>query len=382
MRMTTKTRTNTKLLVLTAMFIAIGIVLPMAFHSIPNAGKIMLPMHIPVILCGFICGPIYGLAAGVLTPILSSVMTEMPPLYPMAVIMLCELATYGFVSGILIRVIKTKWAIVNIYLALAIALIAGRIVSAPMSCALFNMPFDIWVSGSLATAVPGLVIQLTVIPALLFALERAKLIKMDTNGVWGLGKSTNTKKMKEFFDQKASVWDDRQVETNESISELLKNIEIKKNSKVLDIACGTGIIDKELVTRGAKEVVAIDLSDKMIEIAKQKNIDLPITYLVKNFYDFDQKDFDTAIIFNAYPHFTDKDGLAEAVAKALKPGGRFAVIHSMGRENLNSRHKNMDKSLSVALLPATQEAENFESKFTIDYIVDSKDMYIFSGIKK
>ena len=243
MRFTNKTRTNTKFLVLTAMFIAIGIVLPMAFHTIPNAGKIILPMHIPVILCGFICGPIYGMFAGMLTPILSSVMTNMPPLYPMAVIMLCELATYGFVSGILIRLIKTKWTIVNIYLSLVIALVVGRIVAAPMSCAMFNMPFKVWVSGSLASAVPGIVIQLTVIPALLFALDRARLIKLDSNGVLGIGKNSNSNKMKEFFDQKASGWDEKQEATSEKIAELINKIDIKENAKILDIACGTGIID-------------------------------------------------------------------------------------------------------------------------------------------
>ena len=171
MKVSGNVKTNTRFLVLTAMFIAIGIVLPIAFHSIPNAGKIMLPMHIPVLLCGFICGPIYGMLAGVLTPILSSAMTQMPPMYPMAVIMLVELAVYGFTSGIMIRVIKTKWSLVNIYISLVIALVLGRVVSAPMSCAMFNMPFNAWVSGSLAVAVPGLVVQLTVIPALLYALH-------------------------------------------------------------------------------------------------------------------------------------------------------------------------------------------------------------------
>ena len=120
----------------------------------------------------------------------------------------------------------------------------------------------------------------------------------------------------------------------------------------------------------------------MIEIAKQKNKDLPVNYIVQDFYKFDQKDFDVAIIYNAYPHFTDKEMLVDCLYNALKVNGRFAVIHSLGREKLNGHHKNIDKSLSSTLLSAIVEAENFEKKFTIDLIVDKKDEYIFSGIKK
>lgn len=78
-------------LVMTGLCIAIGIVLPMAFHSVPNAGSVILPMHIPVLLCGLICGPIYGLASGILTPALSSLLTQMPPMAYLPS-MLCELA--------------------------------------------------------------------------------------------------------------------------------------------------------------------------------------------------------------------------------------------------------------------------------------------------
>ena len=104
---------NTKRMILTALFVALGVVLPMAFHSIPNAGSIFLPMHIPVLLCGLICGWAYGLGCGVLAPLLSSLMTGMPPA---AILpgMLCELAVYGLVSGLLLKVIHTKRTIVDL----------------------------------------------------------------------------------------------------------------------------------------------------------------------------------------------------------------------------------------------------------------------------
>lgn len=91
---------QTKNLVTSGMCVALAIVLPMAFHMIPDAGKVFLPMHIPVLLCGLLCGPVYGLGCGILAPLLSHLFTGMPPT-AMLPSMLCELAAYGMLSGIL-----------------------------------------------------------------------------------------------------------------------------------------------------------------------------------------------------------------------------------------------------------------------------------------
>ena len=94
----TKSKFNTKQLVLAALCVALGVVLPVAFHSIPNAGSVLLPMHIPVLLCGLVCGPVYGLLSGILTPLLSSMITGMPPMAYLPG-MLCELSAYGLAAG-------------------------------------------------------------------------------------------------------------------------------------------------------------------------------------------------------------------------------------------------------------------------------------------
>ncbi|MEG1275596.1 MAG: ECF transporter S component, partial [Ruthenibacterium sp.] len=97
--MNTLSTNRTKKLVLAALCVALGMILPMAFHAVPNAGGIFLPMHIPVLLCGLVCGWQYGLACGVLAPLLSSLITGMPPAAFLPG-MLCELAVYGLVSGL------------------------------------------------------------------------------------------------------------------------------------------------------------------------------------------------------------------------------------------------------------------------------------------
>jgi len=169
---------KTKYLTMTAVCIALGVVLPRAFHAIPNAGSVMLPMHIPVLLCGLICSWQYGLACGILTPVLSHLITGMPPtayLPPMIV----ELAVYGLLAGILVHVIKTKNFLLNTYASLLIAMIGGRICYGIVNALIFRAgkySMQIWLTSGFVTALPGIVIQLIVIPALCLALKKAKLI--------------------------------------------------------------------------------------------------------------------------------------------------------------------------------------------------------------
>ncbi len=169
---------QTKRLILAALCAALGVVLPLAFHAVANAGSIFLPMHIPVLLCGLICGWPYGLACGILTPLLSSVFTGMPPMAYLPG-MLCELAVYGFVSGLLMRQIKTGKLLADLYLSLITAMLAGRLVFGLLNALIFragSYSLAIWVSASFITALPGIVIQLAVIPALVLALKKSRLI--------------------------------------------------------------------------------------------------------------------------------------------------------------------------------------------------------------
>lgn len=167
-----------KNMIMTALCIAIGIILPVVFHSIPNAGSILLPMHIPVLLCGLMLGPQYGLACGALTPLLSSLVTGMPPAEVLPA-MLCELAVYGLVSGLLMRVVHTKWRIANIYISLGGAMLCGRIVAGVLSALVFQVgeySMQIWLSSLFIAAIPGIIIQLVLIPVLIMALNRAGVV--------------------------------------------------------------------------------------------------------------------------------------------------------------------------------------------------------------
>lgn len=165
---------KTKDLVWVALFLAIGIVIPYIFHITSLPGQIFLPMHIPVLLCGVILGKRYGLILGLLLPFVNSVLLGMPPIFPTGISMAFELATYGVLTGLLYKDKKC-----NIFIALIGAMIAGRIVSGIANYILLTVGRDGFVfTAFLATtfvkAIPGIIIQLILIPVVLKAVENVK----------------------------------------------------------------------------------------------------------------------------------------------------------------------------------------------------------------
>lgn len=169
--------TYAKRIVLSAACIALCVVLPMAFHSFPNGGSVFLPMHIPVLLCGLMCSWPYGLMCGLLGPALSSLVTGMPPA-AMLPSMMIECAVYGGVSGLMMRLVHTKKNLLDLYISMITAMVLGRVVAGLAKAWIFTpgtAPFA-WVTTSLVTGIPGICIQLILLPILIVALTHAKLL--------------------------------------------------------------------------------------------------------------------------------------------------------------------------------------------------------------
>lgn len=164
-----------KKLTFSAFFLALGLVLPFAFHSFgPGAGAIFLPMHIPVLLCGFLCGAGYGALVGVLTPLVSSALTGMPVFMPNGIAMGFELMTYGFLSGLIVKKLP-------LYLSLLITMLAGRIVSGLVNLVLLSMAgkaytMEIFLTASFVTALPGIVLQLLIVPLLVKVVKKVGIL--------------------------------------------------------------------------------------------------------------------------------------------------------------------------------------------------------------
>lgn len=166
-----------KNLVLAALFLALTYVLPFFTGNIPQIGSMLLPMHIPVLLCGFVCGGPWGAVVGLIAPIMRSVLTGgFPPMFPTALAMAFELAAYGFVSGFLARRLPKHPG--GIYGALIASMMCGRIVWG-MVMALITLngnsfSFAAFLAGAFTNAIPGIILQLVAIPAIVFALNRTQ----------------------------------------------------------------------------------------------------------------------------------------------------------------------------------------------------------------
>jgi len=165
-------------LVISALCLALSYTLPFLTGQIPEIGSMLLPMHIPVLLCGFICGWRWGLGVGFISPLLRSVILGMPQLFPMALCMAFELATYGFVAGLMHRLLPKKKP--YIYASLLISMIVGRIVwGIVMSICVGTFTFNAFILGAITNAIPGIIIQIALIPILVMVLESKGRLKLN-----------------------------------------------------------------------------------------------------------------------------------------------------------------------------------------------------------
>lgn len=174
-------KNQTKNITLSGLFIALGLLLPFLTGQIPNIGRMLLPMHIPVLLCGFVCGWPYGLITGFVTPLLRSVIFGMPPLLSAAA-MAFELATYGFTTGLLYKFLAKNNFFV--YVTLIVSMICGRIVWGIASLVIYGLSgsaftWTAFLAGAFIDAIPGIILQIIVIPVIIIALKRGNLISND-----------------------------------------------------------------------------------------------------------------------------------------------------------------------------------------------------------
>ena len=166
---------------LAALFLALAYVLPFLTGQIPEIGAMLCPLHIPVLLCGFVCGWPWGLAVGFIAPLFRSLTLGMPPPFPTAVCMAFELATYGAMTGWMHRLLPRKKP--YIYCSLLIAMIVGRLVwgVAMFICMGINggsFTFAAFLSGAILQAIPGIIVQIVLIPVLVMVLDHPKILHL------------------------------------------------------------------------------------------------------------------------------------------------------------------------------------------------------------
>lgn len=174
--------TRLRKLTYSALYMAIALILPFVTGQIPEIGAMLCSMHIPALLCGFMCGWPWGVAVGFISPLLRSVMFGMPAMFPAAIAMAFELAVYGGMAGLLYsRLPRKKWMI---YAALLISMIAGRVVWGAVQALLAGLSgnsftWTLFLTGAVINAIPGIIMQLALIPVLVVTMDKAGLMVND-----------------------------------------------------------------------------------------------------------------------------------------------------------------------------------------------------------
>lgn len=176
-------KTNTQKLTVSGLLLGVALLLPFLTGSVPQLGRMLSPMHLPVLLCGFLCGWPWGLCVGLIAPLLRSVLFGMPPLFPVAVAMACELAAYGFVTGLLYPRLGRRPA--GLYGSLILAMLGGRIVWGIVTYVLLGMSgstltVEMFLTATVVGTLPGIALQLILVPMIVWLVERRR--ELDTNG--------------------------------------------------------------------------------------------------------------------------------------------------------------------------------------------------------
>lgn len=193
----------------------------------------------------------------------------------------------------------------------------------------------------------------------------------------------NIKKINEnilFFNKMAEKWDQIADDDFDLIRAILKLSSIEDEGKILDVGCGTGILENFFKGTNLK-VTAIDISDKMIEKAESKFKEDNISFKNIDLFDFDEKDFDFIILYNIYPHFKDQRALASKLYNLLSDSGRLTIAHGHGKNYINKLHGKIESD-SNSLKAVEEEIKYFSDFFKVDIKIDTDNCFMMSMTKK
>lgn len=186
-----------------------------------------------------------------------------------------------------------------------------------------------------------------------------------------------------FFDQLAKEWDVRQPRDDKKLNFILDCAQVKEDSRILDVASGTGILIPYYKQRNVKKITAVDVSSEMIKIAQSKYADERTEFINADIEEtvLGQK-YDCCIVYNAFPHFSEPKRLIEHLADCLAENGVLTIAHGLSRERLNNHHAAKAAGVSKSLMSEYELAELFKPYFNVTIIISDEEKYVVSGQKK
>ena len=186
-----------------------------------------------------------------------------------------------------------------------------------------------------------------------------------------------------FFDKCAPTWDAEMIRDDAIIGTILDNAKIRGGEKVLDVACGTGVLINDYLRRNIASVTGVDISPEMVNRAQAKFSDNRVSFLCGDVESIElDDDYDAIVVYNAFPHFPNPAALIARLSSLLKTGGILTVAHGMSREKIDAHHRNAAHSVSMGLMEAEALAKLFAEHLRVTTIVSDDKMYQVAGKKE
>lgn len=182
-----------------------------------------------------------------------------------------------------------------------------------------------------------------------------------------------------FFDRLAPQWDADMIRDDGIISLILDNAGVAEGAHILDVACGTGVLFGDYLSRKVGSVTAVDISPEMVKIAQTKSPQINVICGDVETVDFGRK-FDAIVVYNAFPHFPDPANLIRVLSSLLNPGGRLTIAHGMSRASIDQHHSGNASKVSVGLMHEDQLAELFAKHLTVTTKISNNHMYQVVGM--
>lgn len=186
----------------------------------------------------------------------------------------------------------------------------------------------------------------------------------------------------EFFDRLAPQWDADMIRSDEIINKILDGAQVREGIRVLDVACGTGVLIPDYLARKVASVTGVDISPEMVKIARGKFPQENVTVLCGDIEQMPlEEKFDCIMVYNAFPHFPEPERLIRVLAGHLKPGGTLTVAHGMSREKIDHHHEGSASRVSVGLIHEDALAAMFRKYLKLTVKISDENMYQVTGVK-
>ncbi len=186
----------------------------------------------------------------------------------------------------------------------------------------------------------------------------------------------------QFFDHLAPYWDEDMIRHDDVINTILDNAGVKPGVAVLDVACGTGVLVPDYLKRNVRSVTGVDIAYNMVRIARSKFPQENVMFFNVDVEEIDcEGAYDVVMVYNAFPHFPDPEGLIARLSKLLRPGGTLTVAHGMSRAAIDNHHAGSASKVSLGLMHEDKLAEIFAKHLEVTTKISNEKMYQVTGKK-